>query len=176
MELAGLEPATSWVRFRRKPLRPFASLCGLAQQCCFCTIRFATVCASLLRLVDQKMTTHDVTRCAQVHGLERAARPERCPLCFAHGSTWRTSASAMTDCSAVTASSSSIAGDPGEEHAGSEAPARCVSKIASWPSPERSAAAALLAPLPRGRRNLAGHLWPAAAGIGVVAAAAERLV
>ncbi len=31
MELAGLEPATSWVRFRRKPLPPFANLCWFAQ-------------------------------------------------------------------------------------------------------------------------------------------------
>ncbi len=28
LELAGLEPATSWVRFRRKPLPPFANLAG----------------------------------------------------------------------------------------------------------------------------------------------------
>ena len=35
VELAGLEPATSWVRFKRKPLRRFAVGWRFAQPCLF---------------------------------------------------------------------------------------------------------------------------------------------
>src|SRR6266511_1687985 len=34
-ELAGLEPATSWVRFRRRRLQPFAVLCRFVCVCGF---------------------------------------------------------------------------------------------------------------------------------------------
>src|SRR5437867_2488631 len=57
MELAGLEPATSWVRFRRKPLRPVAMHRDGRDRAVSPRRAFATVCRSSPRLLDQNLTT-----------------------------------------------------------------------------------------------------------------------
>jgi len=62
MELAGLEPATSWVRCRRNPSPPFATGRRLPQPSESTGRRFATVRRRLSPLLDQILTTVSARR------------------------------------------------------------------------------------------------------------------
>jgi hypothetical protein len=80
MELAGLEPATSWVRLRRKPLSCFAILRRLAQSRRSRAAGFATGCHPSPWLLDQNLTTRSagpVTRLKKplLYPLSYGARP-----------------------------------------------------------------------------------------------------
>jgi hypothetical protein len=57
VELAGLEPATSWVRFGRNPSPPFAMLRHLRQPGRSRRRAFATGCHLSSRLLDQNLTS-----------------------------------------------------------------------------------------------------------------------
>jgi hypothetical protein len=62
MELAGLEPATSWVRFTREASPSFASVRGVCQPCGLSAPATATVSDASSPLLDQNLTIGQARR------------------------------------------------------------------------------------------------------------------
>jgi hypothetical protein len=74
MELAGPEPATSWVRFRCTAFPPVVMRRRLRQPCGASSRAVATVCHSLPRLLDQDLTTRTPFTAAREHGVSQKRR------------------------------------------------------------------------------------------------------
>src|SRR5437588_1320727 len=75
MELAGLEPATSWVRLQRKPLPCSARLRGLAQPRRSQTTGVAIGCHPSPWLLDQNLTRQSRPQSAEAALLRSKIRP-----------------------------------------------------------------------------------------------------